>query len=100
MTKRQKIELRLSEVRKRLNEISDLEGDALTDEIRTEADTLKTEFGDLETRFQAATIAEPDPEPTETRAGDREAAELADLTRRASAGDIFTAALVWCPGDI
>ena len=93
MTKRQKIELRLSEVRKRLNEVADLEGDALTDEVRAEADTLKSEFADLETRFQAATIAEPDPEPTETRAGDREAAELADLTSRASAGDIFAATL-------
>ena len=93
MTKRQRLELRLSEVRKRLNEVSDLEGDALTDEIRAEAAALKTEFGDLEIRFQAATIAEPDPDPVETRAGDREAAELADLTRRASAGDIFAAVL-------
>ena len=60
MTTRQKIELRLSEVRSRLNEIAGLEGDGRTEEIRTEQTTLTTEFGELETRFQAATLADPD----------------------------------------
>ena len=49
MTNAQKIRLRLSEVRQRLNEISGLEGDAFTDEIRAEAETLQNEYADLET---------------------------------------------------
>ena len=50
MTNAQKIRLRLSQVRQRLNEISGLEGDAFTDEIRSEAESLQTEYADLETR--------------------------------------------------
>ena len=50
MTSTQKIRLRLSQVRQRLNEISGLEDDAFTDEIRAEAATLQTEYADLETR--------------------------------------------------
>ena len=51
MTNRQKIELRLSKVRTRLNEIAGLEGDEFTDEVRSELDELETEYGDLERRF-------------------------------------------------
>ena len=58
MTKTQKIALRLSEVRQRLNAIAGIEGDDFTDEIRNEADALGTEYGDLETRHRAAMIAE------------------------------------------
>ncbi len=47
MTTLQKLRLRLSQVRQRLNEISGLEGDAFTDEIRAEAETLQTEYRDL-----------------------------------------------------
>ena len=95
MTKKQRIELRLSEVRKRLNEISDLEGDALTDEIRSEADTLKSEFGDLETRFQAATIAEPDPAPEvrETTDEDAEAKERRELRAKVKLSGYVSAAV-------
>ena len=69
MTNRQKIELRLSEVRSRLNAISGFEGDALTDEIRGESETLRTEYADLETRHQAAIVAEPEPEPSDRNGG-------------------------------
>ena len=68
MTNMQKLTLRLSEVRSRLNEISILEGDALTDEIRTETDTLTTEYADLEVRHRAAIVADDEPrdvEPTD-----------------------------------
>lgn len=54
MTSAQRIRLRLSEVRSRLNEISGLEGDDFTDEIRSEAKGLQTEYRDLETRHQSA----------------------------------------------
>ena len=60
MTPLQKIALRLSEVRSRLNKIASLEGDALTDEIRTEAASLQTEFADLEVRHRAAIVASSD----------------------------------------
>ena len=50
MTPLQRIALRISTVRSRLNQISGIEGDDFTDEIRNEADSLETEFGDLERR--------------------------------------------------
>ena len=68
MTKSQKLTVRASEIRQRLNEIAGLEGDALTDEARAEEATLSTEFRDTETKLRAATIAEGDPaEIRETR---------------------------------
>ena len=58
MTNAQKLEIRASEIRQRLNEISGLEGEALTDEVRTESDTLQTEYRDTETKRRAAIVAE------------------------------------------
>ena len=69
MTSAQKIALRISQVRQRLNEIAGLEGDTLTDEVRAEATSLQGEYSDLETRHQAAIVGEGDPR----RQGDREA---------------------------
>ena len=69
MTNVQKITLRLSQVRQRLNAISGLEGADLTDEIRAESTALQSEFADLETRHQAAIVAEGE---TETRANETE----------------------------
>ena len=62
MTNKQKIEIRISEVRQRLNAIAGLEGDAFTDEIRGEAGALQTEYNDLETRHRAAIVAEGEEE--------------------------------------
>ena len=45
MTNAQRITLRLSEVRSRLNEIAGLEGDAFTPEIRGESEKLTNEYG-------------------------------------------------------
>ena len=90
MTTLQKITLRLSEVRTRLNEISGLEGEALTGEVTAESDTLQTEYKDLETRHRAAITAEPDPNETRVE-GDAETRELALLTERANVGDILSA---------
>ena len=61
MTIAQRILLRISQVRARLNEVSGLEGEAFTAEIRSEAEGLQNEFADLEVRHQAAIVAEPDP---------------------------------------
>ena len=43
---------------RRLSEIADLEGDALTDAIRSETSTLDREYRDVETKLSAAVIAE------------------------------------------
>ena len=51
MTALQKVQLRLSEIRKRLAELGAVE--QMSDEQRTEIGTLRTEYGDLETRSQA-----------------------------------------------
>ena len=60
MTNGQKLALRCSEIRQRLNEISGLEGDAFTDEVRQESDKLGTEYRDTETRYRAAVVSEGD----------------------------------------
>ena len=93
MTPAQKITLRLSQVRSRLNEISGLEGDAFTDEIRTEASTLQTEYADLETRHQAAIVGEGDPETRNLDGPDAEMRERVELRSRASLTNFLTAAL-------
>ena len=92
MTKAQKIALRLSEVRQRLNEIAGIEGEAFTDEIRNEAGTLTGEYGDLETRHRAAMIAEGDDEARARAAfgdPDGEGAERGRLLRETTLADYF-----------
>ena len=54
----QKLALRVSEIRQRLNLIAGLQGDDLTEEIRSESDALGTEFRDVETKWRASLIAE------------------------------------------
>ena len=93
MTPAQKIQLRLSQVRARLNEISGLEGEAFTPEIRTEADALHTEFGDLETRHQAAIVGQADEETRQLETGDQEMRERIELRSRASLTNFLTAAI-------
>ena len=84
MTNSQRLTVRASEIRERLNVIAGLENDALTDEVRAEETTLGTEYRDTETRLRAALIAEGDPaEVRETRvsAEDRERIELRGRAR-------------------
>ena len=94
MTNAQKIRLRLSQVRQRLNEIAGVEGDAFTDEVRSEAVSLQAEFADLETRHQAAIVAEGE---AETRGNgdspDAEARERLELRSKASLTAYLRAAL-------
>ena len=58
MTTAQKLALRLSEIRQRLNEIAGLDDDGMTDEVRAEADKLTTEYRAKETQHRAAIVAE------------------------------------------
>ena len=80
MTNSQRLSVRLSEIRQRLNEIAGLEGSAFTDEIRAESDKLQVEFRDKETQYRGAVIAEVDAEKraleTEPDAEHRERIEL------------------------
>lgn len=66
MTESQRLTVRASEIRQRLNEIAGLEGDALTDEIRSEGDGLNSEYRDVETKLRAALVGEDQP-PAEHR---------------------------------
>ena len=94
MTNAQKIRLRLSQVRQRLNEIAGVEGDAFTDEVRSEAASLQAEFADLETRHQAAIVAEGEGETRATGDDlDAEARERLALRSRASLTSYLRAAL-------
>ena len=96
MTNSQKIQLRQSEVRQRLNELSGLEGDDFTAEHRAETDKLAGEYRDLETRFRAATIAESQAVPPVDREG-AEGAEIRELVGRASLGAYISEAVNQSP---
>ena len=94
MTNAQKIRLRLSQVRQRLNEIAGIEGDAFTDEIRSEAESLQTEYAALEARHRAAIVAEGEGETRTNGEGpDAEARERLELRSRASLTGYLRAAL-------
>ena len=96
MTNAQKIQLRLSQVRTRLNEISGLEGESFTAEVRAEAETLQTEYRDLETRHQAAIVGEAEEagqQERKFRANDGEGAELRSLSRRVRIGNYVRSAM-------
>ena len=90
MTTLQKLALRMSEARQRLNEIAALEGDSFTDEIRNELTGLQTEYTGLEERHRAAIVAQGD---DEARAAgmfgqlDGEAGERGKLLRETKLAD-------------
>ena len=88
MTSAQKLALRASEIRTRLAELGGAEEQ--TDETRAEIATLRTEYADVETRWQASTVSEDEPKPTETRTEDR---EMAALIAGSSIGAIFGACM-------
>ena len=57
MLESQKLALRASEIRVKLAELAGAEGD-LGDEAKAEVSTLRTEYQDVEVRFQAASTSE------------------------------------------
>ena len=97
MTPTAKIELRRSEVRQRLAELSALEGDDFTEEARAETDRLAAEYQDLERRHRAAVIAgDVGAEEGTTTDGAAEGTEdrgRLELRSRASLGRFLVAAL-------
>ena len=92
MTNAQKLTVRASEIRQRLNVISGLEGDALTDEVRAESTTLGNEFAEVETKLRAAITADGG-ERTVATVADGEARELRQLTEKSNLGAILGAAV-------
>ena len=90
MTEKQKVEVRLSEVKKGLNELGSKT--ELSDEDRAQFDKFKTEYSDLEVRYQALTISEEEPKKEEIRATPEEK-EKAELEARCSVGKIFSFAM-------
>ena len=81
--------LRASEIRKRLAELATVA--EMTDEQRSEIGTLRTEYADVEAKYQASVTSEDS--PAETRSDDAEARELRSLIVDANIGTIFEAAL-------
>lgn len=92
MTTSQKLELRASEIRQRLNAIAGM--DDLNDDVRAESNTLTAEYADCETKRRAALVAE-DAERVETHATepDAESRERLALRSRASVGAYIAARL-------
>ena len=92
MTNTQKLTIRASEIRQRLNAISTLDGDAITEQVQAEEIKLQTEYRETETKLRAAIASDPEPVATFS-AGTAEGRELRMLTARADLGAIFQAAL-------
>lgn len=97
MTQKTKLELRASEIRSRLAEIAALDGDAFTDEVRTEAGSLHNEMRDVEVRLQSAILSEDGTEATVTPRDGGEDRERTELRSKARAGDFLAAALTGQP---
>ena len=89
----QTLNLRISEIRQRLNSINALEGDDFTTEIRSESETLQTEFAEVEVKYRSAVIAESGEDDEARRAlhPDGEGRELRSLLADSSIGRIFGA---------
>ena len=90
MTTAQKLAIRASEIRVRLAAIA---GEVeLTDETRSELETLRKEYTDVEQRAQAAIVSEAPPIETRHRT-DPEGGEMRSLISKCNVGKIFDAAL-------
>ena len=88
MTNSQRLTVRSSEIRQRLNEIAGLDADAVTDEIRAESDRLGVEYGTVETQLRAAVVGEAAETATGATAGaqDTEHRGRVELRGRARLG--------------
>ena len=88
MLQSQKLALRASEIRARLNSLG---GEELTDETRSELDTLTVEYRDVESKIRAALVSED--VPAETPPENAETRETREVLGRANISGIFEAAL-------
>ena len=91
MLRSQEKQLRISEIRQRLNELA---GKAdLTAEERAEIDTLSTELSTVEAQYRAAVQAEDGEAREQRAAGDGEGAERARLQAEIRCGEYLAAAV-------
>ena len=91
MTPLQQLEIRASEIRQRLSAIADVHD--MTDELRSELESLRSEYQDNERKQTARRIAGDEPEtPVETRTN-AEGVEFRGILGRASVGEIFDSAI-------
>ncbi len=98
MTNLQRLELRASELRQKLNDLSGLA--ELSDEQRSEIDTLSIEYADVERQKRAAILAGDTPETPEPNAGgDAETREIAELIERAEIRNYLVSAAQGNPVD-
>ena len=94
MLNSQKLTIRSSEIRARLNTLAGIETADLTEENRSEMDKLGTEFADVERQLRAAIVAETDAEKRAlATAPDSEMRERQELRSKASLGGYLRAAL-------
>ena len=94
MLQSQKLNLKLSETRQKLNELAGI--DELTDEQRSELDKLQGEYPDLEKRYRAAVVAEGDEAEQAAKDDpgmDAETRERIELRSKAKLTDFFRSAL-------
>ena len=92
MTEATRLQLRASEIRQRLNELSGVED--LTDEHRTEIDALTVEYRDVETKRRALAVAgDEDGDGDGDLPADPETRELLRLQDRARVSNYVAAAL-------
>ena len=89
MTTAQKLTIRASEIRQKLNELASVE--ALTDEQRTDSDKLSTEYRDVETKLRAATVVDGvvDLEEKAKAKPDGEGQEKKRIEDRANLGEMI-----------
>lgn len=92
MTAAQKLDIRASEIRQRLNEIAGMDGD-LPDDVQAESDRLTTEYASVETKRRAALTAEAAEQQVVEHATepDSESRERANLRRKATLGGYLAA---------
>ena len=90
MTVLQKLQVRQSEIREKINTL--LGNDSRTNEQQAELETLTTEGQKLEPEIRAALIAAPDPETTITDTGDPEQRERLEIRSKTGLADFLSAA--------
>ena len=91
MTPAQKLMIRSSEIRQRLNELAGM--DELTEELRGEVDTLTTELADVETRMRAAIAAEETTAEAQEHTPDAEERERLRLRAETTVSEFAAAAI-------
>ena len=90
-----KLSIRSSEIRERLNAIAGMDAGDVTEDIKTEADGLRTELGAVETQYRAALAGEEEAEKRAAKEfadGDGEAAEVRALRDKVHLGNYMLAA--------